>query len=103
MCGQNRSEDRNSLGNPVLSAGPVVLFAAGSLKDALGEVAREFEAATGVTVTAEFGPSGILRERIFNGAAAHVFASADMRNAQILAGSEVFPVRSRPLLPIRFA
>jgi molybdate transport system substrate-binding protein len=70
-----------------LSGETIILFAAGRLKDALGEVVREFEAASGFGVMTEFGPSGILRERIFNGAAAHVFASADMRNAQVLAGS----------------
>ncbi|BDD87472.1 molybdate ABC transporter substrate-binding protein [Desulfofustis limnaeus] len=54
------------------------LYAAGSLKAALGEVARAFEQATGNTVESEFGPSGLLRERIEKGEAVHVFASANM-------------------------
>ncbi len=66
---------------------PVILFAAGSLAEAMGEIARAFEAANAVAVKTTFGPSGIMRERIVDGAPAHVFASADMRNAQWLAGA----------------
>jgi ABC-type molybdate transport system substrate-binding protein len=57
----------------------VNLYAAGSLKAALTEVAAAFEKDGGgkVRVEATFGPSGLLRERIEKGEPAHVFASAD--------------------------
>jgi molybdenum ABC transporter molybdate-binding protein len=55
------------------------LYAAGSLRAALTEVARAFEAKNaGAKVAAEFAASGLLRERIEKGEAAHVFASADI-------------------------
>lgn len=56
----------------------VQLYAAGSLRGALTEVARQFEADTGQRVALTFGASGLLRERIEKGEPAQVFASADM-------------------------
>ena len=64
---------------------PLQLYAAGSLRDALTDVARQFEAQTGQTVVLTFGASGLLRERIEKGEAAQVFASADMDHPQQLA------------------
>ena len=57
----------------------VNLYAAGSLRAALTEVAAAFEQDGGgkVRVEATFGPSGLLREKIEKGEPAHVFASAD--------------------------
>lgn len=57
---------------------PVQLHAAGSLREALTEVARLFEAQTGQKVGLTFGASGLLRERIEEGEPAQVFASADL-------------------------
>lgn len=55
------------------------LYAAGSLKAALTEVAHTFAAKNaGLEVASEFAASGLLRERIEKGEAAHVFASADV-------------------------
>jgi molybdate transport system substrate-binding protein len=57
----------------------VRLYAAGSLKAALADVARAFEAKNGgLKVELEFAASGLLRERIEQGAKADVFASADL-------------------------
>ena len=72
---------------PAMSAAETVrLYAAGSLKAAIGEAARAFAANTpGLKVALEFGPSGLLRERIEKGAAAHVFASADIGHPARLA------------------
>jgi molybdate transport system substrate-binding protein len=64
----------------------VTLYAAGSLKAALSDVARAFEKATGNQVATEFGPSGLLRQRIEQGEGAHVFASANMEHPQTLVG-----------------
>lgn len=63
---------------------PIRLFAAGSLKDALGDVAKTFDAATGNKVEGKFGPSGLLKDGIAGGAAADVFASANMTHPQAL-------------------
>jgi len=73
------------------------LYAAGSLRAALTEVARAFEADGGGQhkVETTFGASGLLRERIESGAAAHVFASADTGHPKRLAeqGLAAAPVR----------
>lgn len=66
-------------------AAPVRLYAAGSLREALTEVARQFEAETGQKVALTFGASGLLRERIEKGEGAQVFASADTDHPQRLA------------------
>jgi molybdate transport system substrate-binding protein len=57
---------------------PIVLFAAGSLREAMTQIAADYGAAAGVAVHTEFGPSGLLRERIEQGAHADLLASADM-------------------------
>ncbi len=62
----------------------VALYAAGSLKAALGAVAAAYETATGTAVETTFGPSGLLRQRIEKGEAAHVFASANMKHPRTL-------------------
>jgi len=64
---------------------PVRLYAAGSLRAALNEVAAAFTVATGTKVVAEYGASGLLRERIEKGEPAQVFASANMGHPQSLA------------------
>lgn len=72
------------------------LYAAGSLKRAMGDIARAFEAGhAGVTVATTFGPSGLLRERIEAGEPAHLFASANMKHPKTLAeaGKAATPVK----------
>jgi molybdate transport system substrate-binding protein len=54
------------------------VLAAGSLCEVIGELGERYQKATGVQVVANFGPSGVLRERIENGEKADLFASADM-------------------------
>jgi ABC-type molybdate transport system substrate-binding protein len=63
----------------------IKLYAAGSLRGAMSEVAQAFTAAGGAPVNATFGASGLLRERIEKGEAVDVFASADVGNPQVLA------------------
>jgi ABC-type molybdate transport system substrate-binding protein len=68
------------------SAETVRLYAAGSLKAALTDVARAFEARnSGVKIETEFAASGLLRGRIEKGEKAHVFASADVGHPKKLA------------------
>lgn len=82
----------------VLAATPVVapapaaaqtvrLHAAGSLRAALDEVAREFERRQQVRIEAVYGASGLLRDRIAKGEAAEVFASANMAHPASLAAA----------------
>jgi molybdenum ABC transporter molybdate-binding protein len=64
---------------------PVVVYAAGSLREVLTAIAAEHEARTGQKVALTFGASGLLRERIEKGEPAQVFASADTDHPQRLA------------------
>lgn len=48
------------------------------------EMGTAFAQQTGIAVKGEFGPSGLLRQRIEKGAAADVFASADMQHPRTL-------------------
>lgn len=63
---------------------PVRVFAAGSLKAAFTELSTAFEAKEGLPIRFEFGPSGLLRDRLLKGEAADVFASANMEHPQAL-------------------
>ncbi len=74
-----------SVSHPTLSADPIPVVAAGSLRDAMTEIARAHEAQTGQKFTLSFAASGLLRERIEKGEATQVFASADMGHPQRLA------------------
>jgi len=75
----------------------VRLYAAGSLRAAMSELALAFTESGGPAVTTTFGASGLLRERIERGEAVDVFASADLGHPQALAMTG----RARP--PIIFA
>lgn len=54
----------------------VVVFAAASLKTALDQVAADFQAATGHTVSISYGGSNALAKQIIEGAPADIFLSA---------------------------
>jgi len=66
------------------AAETVQLYAAGSLKAALTEVAKAFETKTGNKVDGKYGASGLLRKEITDGAKADIFASANMEHPQAL-------------------
>ena len=68
----------------VEAAETVRLFAAGSLRAAMTDIARAFTAQYGVPVETTFGPSGLLRQRIEGGEMVDVFASADMQHPTLL-------------------
>jgi len=64
----------------------VKVLAAGSLRAALGDVAKAYESASpGRKVTLGFGASGLLKDRLVAGERADVFASANMEHPQALA------------------
>ena len=74
--------------------GPIKVFAAGSLTGALTAVIKLYQEKTGVQVQAEFGPAGLLRERIESGEHPDIFASANMAHPQALAdkGEATIPI-----------
>src|SRR5262245_24640053 len=53
--------------SPAIALEPVSLYAAGSLRGALTEVAGAFEAVSGQRVQAKYGPSGTLKDEIAGG------------------------------------
>jgi molybdate transport system substrate-binding protein len=69
---------------PVLTMGSaaradnIELYAAGSLRAAMTDIAKAFAVKTGHDVQGKFGPSGLLEKEIAGGAKADVFASANM-------------------------
>lgn len=63
------------------------VFAAGSLREVLTEIAAHSQAHGGTKINLTFGASGLLRERIEQGAPAQVFASADTNHPERLARS----------------
>jgi molybdate transport system substrate-binding protein len=56
----------------------LVLFGAGSLREVMTQIAADYQARQDGTVRTEFGPSGLMRERIERGERVDLFASADM-------------------------
>ena len=71
-----------------------MLHAAGSLRARADRGGKTFEAAGVGKVQAKFGPSGLLKNEIAAGAAAEVFASANMEHPQALASEK----RSGPVV-----
>ena len=51
---------------------------AGSLREVMTQIAADYQARHGAMVRTEFGPSGLMRERIERGERVDLFASADM-------------------------
>jgi molybdate transport system substrate-binding protein len=70
---------RYILRNIMNSSAPilVLVFAAASLTDALGEIARSWKGPEGARVVFNFGGSGLLARQIREGAPADLFLSAD--------------------------
>ena len=53
-----------ALANAAAAQDGLVLYGAGSLREAMGEVAADFTRERGIPVRVEFGASGRMRERI---------------------------------------
>jgi molybdate transport system substrate-binding protein len=66
------------------AGGTIQLFAAGSLRGALTDVANAYEASSGDKVAAKYSASGLLKNEISAGAKVDVFASANMEHPQSL-------------------
>ncbi len=69
------------------SASAPVLLAAGSLRQAFGDLLVAYRASGGATFDARYGPSGKLRKEIEGGRQADVFASAASEHTEALAKS----------------
>src|SRR5262245_27278235 len=69
------------LASPAL-AETLQVVGAGSLTDAFTDLIRRFPAGADTIATPEFGPSGLMREKIELGMNADLFASADMEQAR---------------------
>jgi molybdate transport system substrate-binding protein len=63
---------------PAVAADEIVLYGAGSLREAMTQIGRDFQQRGGPPVRMEFGPSGMMRERIEARERVDLFASADM-------------------------
>ena len=77
---------------------PISVYAAGSLREALTVIAREYEATSTAKVALTFGASGLLRERVEKGEPAQVFASADTEHPKRLAQGGAW---SEPVVLVR--
>lgn len=71
--------------NAATAEEPVKVLAAGSLTGALTAVIHLYKKKTGLDVQADFGPAGLLLERIEGGESADIFASANMSHPRAIA------------------
>jgi molybdate transport system substrate-binding protein len=103
-CAENGSEDTNETSTPVAEDTPVpeqesetiMVSAAASLTEAFTDMESQFEDENpGVDVNFNFAGSGNLRTQIEGGAPVDVFASADQKNMDILAGEKLIENSSR--------
>lgn len=69
---------------PAVAQDGLVLYGAGSLREAMTAVAQSFTASQGIPVATQFGASGRMRERIEAGDKVDVFTSADIGHARKL-------------------
>ena len=63
---------------------PVTVYAAGSLRSVMTDLAAAFQRSDPVGVKLSFGASGLLKDRIEAGEPAQVFASANMKHPEAL-------------------
>jgi molybdate transport system substrate-binding protein len=73
-----------TMASSVACADDLVVYGAGSLREAIGQIASEFGRDHGFTVKTQFGPSGRMRERIEKGDHVDLFTSADVGHARKL-------------------
>jgi molybdate transport system substrate-binding protein len=67
-----------TVGSPLVTAADVTVFAAASLKEAMDEQAKQFEADSGNKVIVSYGASNALAKQIEAAAPADIFISADL-------------------------
>lgn len=74
---------------PSAAQTPIKVLAAGSLTGAMTAAAKLYTEKTGQQFDLQFGPAGLLRERIENGEHADVYASANIEHPQTLADNGI--------------
>ncbi len=77
---------------------PVLVFAAASLKNALDDVAAQYQRDTGKTASISYAASSALAKQIEAGAPADLFISADLDWMDYLAGKNLINAASRKTL-----
>ncbi len=78
-----------TLASPIaLAQDSARLFAAGSLRAAMTDIADAFRQSGGGAVDMQFGASGLLRDRLERGERADVFASANLEHPTALAAAK---------------
>ncbi|MCC2970413.1 extracellular solute-binding protein [Massilia sp. IC2-476] len=85
ILGALQAPDVMAQSNTGATAPPPVLLAAGSLRQAMGEILAAYRAGGGQQFSAAYGPSGKLRKDIEGGRAVDVFASASGEHTEALA------------------
>jgi molybdate transport system substrate-binding protein len=80
-------------GGPERPPEPVTVFAAASTKEAIEQVARDFQGENGTPVEMSLGPSSGLAKQIEQGASADLFLSADQASADYLASNQLVSAR----------
>ena len=76
-----------TVASPARAAETVEIFAAGSLRGVVGELAKEAGPALDIEVKSSFGGSGLMRERIEKGESPDLFLSADVGSPRKLAAA----------------
>lgn len=84
-----------TLSTATARADDIVVFAAASLTNALNEIGETFTAKTGHVMRASYAASSGLAKQIEQGSPAHVFASADLKWMDYLAGQKLIAAGSR--------
>jgi molybdate transport system substrate-binding protein len=74
----------NGLSLSRASGEKLVLYGAGSLREVMTQIAADYHATRGMRVRTDFGPSGLMRERIERGEQVDVFAPADIGHPRTL-------------------
>ncbi|MBI1825726.1 MAG: molybdate ABC transporter substrate-binding protein [Planctomycetes bacterium] len=83
-CRPQADDKAQATGGTAKDQKSVVVFAAASLKDVLGQIATEFEKSESIRVDLSFGPSNQLGIQILEGAPADIFIAADAEWARKL-------------------
>src|SRR5215213_7645065 len=73
----------------------ILIFAASSLTDALGAVAKQYEKTSNDKILLSFGSSSTLAQQIANGAPADIYASADVQWMDYLDKLDMIRTRTR--------
>lgn len=92
------STNSASAAQPAPAQAPIKVMAAGSLTGAMTAAASLYTEKTGQKFELQFGPAGLLRERIENGEQADVYASANMEHPQTLADQGI---ATQPVVLVR--